>query len=278
MTYGFIGTGNMGTLLIEAFVTSGAIPPKQIWIYNRTREKAERIVRHYKEIKIAEHISEIIRNSNNIFICVRPSDYPTVLQEIQQLGQPEQTVVSITSSVMLSDLENSLLCKVIKIIPSITNAALAGAMLTMYGSKISAEEKTQWNNLFSYISTPIEIEENYVRVSSDLTSCGPAFLSFILQNMISHAIEQTSIPKELATQLVTEMIIGYGKLLSIGKYSLETLQEQVIVPGGVTGVGIHVLQEEIGPLFAHMFQKTHKKFEEDVKESKEWIKHLFSSS
>lgn len=278
MTFGFIGTGNMGTLLIESFVTSGAIPPQHMLIFNRTKEKADRIIYKYKDIQLAKNIMDIIENTNHIFICVRPSDYHDVLQLIKQFGQPEQTVISITSSVMLSDLEKCLPCKVIKVIPSITNAAHAGALLTMYGTRLSVEEKKEWNKLFSHIGTPIEIDETYVRVSSDLTSCGPAFMSFILQNLITHATEQTSIPRDLATLFVTEMIIGYGKLLSIGKYSLDTLQDHVIVPGGVTGVGLSVLQEEIGPLFAHLFQKTHEKFEKDVEESKEWIKQLYSFS
>jgi competence protein ComER len=45
---------------------------------------------------------------------------------------------------------------------------------------------------------------------------------------------------------------------------LPTLQEKVCVKGGITGEGIKVLEAEIGNVFEHLFQATHKKFDEDL--------------
>lgn len=274
MEVGFIGTGSMGTILIEAFIKSGAIPPSQIHIYNRTKEKADALKTLYPELRIATSLEELIISSKAIFICVRPSDYPVVLKKLQQYSCAEQTVISITSAVMMDDLEKCISSKIIKLIPSITNAALSGASLVMYSSRITPEEQHDWHHLFATISQPIEIDEQYIRVSSDLISCGPAFFSYLLQNFIESAVAKTGISRESATFMVTEMVIGYGRLFSIGEFTLDSLQERVLVPGGVTGIGLGVIREELGPLFDHLFQKTHEKFERDVEESKEWLKHL----
>lgn len=40
MKIGFIGTGNMGTILIESFIESKAADPSNMTITNRTIEKA----------------------------------------------------------------------------------------------------------------------------------------------------------------------------------------------------------------------------------------------
>jgi competence protein ComER len=45
---------------------------------------------------------------------------------------------------------------------------------------------------------------------------------------------------------------------------LPTLQEKVCVKGGITGEGIKVLEAELGDVFEHLFQATHRKFEEDL--------------
>jgi competence protein ComER len=66
------------------------------------------------------------------------------------------------------------------------------------------------------------------------------------------------------------MIKGFSKLISTGSFTLESLRECVCVPGGITGVGLSVLEDELGPLFEHLFQKTQEKFEQDVEECKEW--------
>jgi competence protein ComER len=109
----------------------------------------------------------------------------------------------------------------------------------------------------------MEIEEKVTRVASDISSCGPAFISYILERMIKAAVKVTDISEEQATDLVTQMMIGYGQLFKNNFYTLETLQEKVSVKGGVTGEGLKVLEEELGPIFEHLFEKTQAKFSED---------------
>ena len=43
MTYGFIGTGNMGGALARA--AAKAVAPADVFLYNRTMEKAEKVAR-----------------------------------------------------------------------------------------------------------------------------------------------------------------------------------------------------------------------------------------
>jgi competence protein ComER len=270
MEVGFIGTGSMGSILIDSFIVAKAIPPVKITIYNRTVEKAERITSHYPEIKIASSMEELIGRCETIFICVRPTDYKSVVDQLSQYAREEQTIISITSSVFIKDLENRVPSKIIKMIPSITNAVLSGAILIMYGNRIERSEREFWFRLFSAIGQPIEIDEKFVRISSDITSCGPAFISYLLGNFIDSAVKVSGISRESATFLVTEMIKGFSKLISTGSFTLESLRECVCVPGGITGVGLSVLEDELGPLFEHLFQKTQEKFEQDVEECKEW--------
>jgi competence protein ComER len=51
MNVGFIGTGTMGSLLIEAFIASGALLPTQIVISNRTFAKAQALANRFSGLK-----------------------------------------------------------------------------------------------------------------------------------------------------------------------------------------------------------------------------------
>src|SRR5690606_20738966 len=124
-------------------------------------------------------------------------------------------------------------------------------------------DRKKITDLISYISEPLLIEESITRVSSDIVSCGPAFFSYLIQRFIDAAVRQTKITKEDATTLATNMMIGMGKLLEEGHYTLPALQRRVSVPGGITGEGLKVLENEIGEMFDHLFQSTMKKYEED---------------
>lgn len=92
----------------------------------------------------------------------------------------------------------------------------------------------------------------------------PAFFSYLLQAFIDAAVEQTKITHEEATTLASEMVIGMGKLLEKEIFTLPTLQEKVCVKGGVTGEGIQILKEHGGDMFHKLFERTHKKYAEDL--------------
>ncbi|MDT8861434.1 late competence protein ComER [Alkalihalobacillus sp. MEB130] len=272
MKIGVIGTGSMGTILLESFIESGAISPHQFVVTNRNREKAEALKERFQDIRIASDAVATVKQSDVIFLCTKPLQMPTILQEIAHVCSDDKLLISITSPISVEQLEEMVRCRVARAIPSILNRALTGPSLLSFGKRCQAEDRQLVTHLLSSISEPLEIDENITRVSSDIVSCGPAFFSYIMQQFIDGAVRQTEITQEDATTLATNMMIGMGKLLEKGHFTLPTLQKRVCVPGGITGEGIKVLEAEIGPMFDHLFQQTHAKYYED----QELISEAFS--
>ncbi|MFC7060699.1 late competence protein ComER [Halobacillus seohaensis] len=261
MRYGIIGTGNMGSMLTHAFISSGAINASELMIYNRTKEKAELLQEEFNELLVAESVQDIETNCDIILICVKPHHYEHILKHLSP--SPTQCVVSITSPVSVKDLEKVLSCQIVRIVPSITNRAHAGVSLFTIGDRVSDEYQNELLSTFSQFSKPVEVEEQYIRVASDIVSCGPAFVGFLLENMIEAAHTIGGIPKKQATELMEEMIIGLGALLEQNVYSLPELIKKVTVKGGVTGEGLVALEENIDDTFNVMFQSTHYKHYRD---------------
>ncbi|HWO97944.1 MAG TPA: late competence protein ComER [Bacillus sp. (in: firmicutes)] len=266
MNIGFVGTGNMGRILIEAFLESKEIQPGNITITNRTIEKAYAIQAQHPLIKVVKTAKEVVQHSDIVFLCVKPLDIHPLLIQLKHDLQPDQCIVSITSPISVEQLESISDCQVARIIPSITNRALAGVSLFTYGKNCSPKYQQALYELFSAISHPIIIDHSITRIASDIVSCGPAFFSFLLQKFVAAAVKETNISKETATEFAGQMIMGMGELLKKGIFTLPALQEKVCVKGGVTGEGIKVMEAEIGPLFEHVFQQTHAKFHEDIEQ------------
>ncbi|WP_433743259.1 late competence protein ComER [Falsibacillus pallidus] len=268
MKIGMIGTGNMGSILAEAFLEGKAVSPSEVSVTNRTLEKARRLQTKYPEVHVCSGIAETITNSDVIFICVKPLDIYPILDKYASLFTREKCLISITSPVSVPQLESKVSASCIRAIPSITNRALAGVSLLTFGKHCEEKWKDVIFNLFSSISSPVMIEESITRVSSDIVSCGPAFFSYLTQRFIDAAVQETEIDKEKATILSGEMLIGLGELLKKGYYTLPTLQEKVCVKGGITGEGIKVLEHGLGDVFHGLFQATHEKFNEDLERTK----------
>ncbi|MBO1512242.1 late competence protein ComER [Metabacillus bambusae] len=266
MNVGFVGTGNMGRILIESFIESGAIRPSFIYMTNRTKAKAEAIQNIYLETNVLDSAEEVVKRSDLIFICVKPLDIHPLLKKLNHLLTPNKCLLSITSPISVEQLESLVGCQVARAIPSITNRAFSGVSLITYGNSCHKDTKRTLEELFEQISNPVQIEDDITRVSSDIVSCGPAFFSYLLQKFVDGAVAETNITKDQAVLLVSEMIIGMGKLLETEIYTLPTLQDKVCVKGGITGKGIKVLEEEVGDMFAKVFQVTHEKYYEDIEE------------
>ncbi|WP_166238428.1 late competence protein ComER [Paenibacillus turpanensis] len=264
MNVGFIGTGSMGSILIEAMLRSGALQPQQVVAANRTREKAQQLAARYPGMKVASSNAEVFQECDMVFLCIKPMEYKKVIDEVKPYALPTHSIVSITSPVLLKHLEDHLPSKITKMIPSITNYTCSGATLCIYGTRIMPEDAEQLEGLLRQFSTPLRISEQYTRICSDLSSCGPAFLAFFVQSLINGAIAHTGIPEEQATELASQMTLGTGMLLTEGNFSPETLQQRVSVPGGITAEGLKLLSNEIGDVFCQLFKVTHDKYDEDV--------------
>ncbi|WP_139994290.1 late competence protein ComER [Paenibacillus paridis] len=264
MNVGFIGTGTMGSLLIEALIASGALSPAQIAISNRTFAKAQALADRYSGMRAEYTNAGAASGCDILFLCVKPLEFKKVVDDLKSVIRPHQIVISITSPVLVSHLEAELDCKIAKVIPSITNYVWSGASLCIYGERMNAEDKELLEDLLSHISEPLRIDEGYTRIVSDLSSCGPAFISFLLEQFIEAAVEETGIGREEAERVASAMLLGTGLLLTEGGLTPADVQARVAVPGGITAKALNLLRRETDGVFNQLIRTTHAKFNEDL--------------
>ncbi|WP_018132094.1 late competence protein ComER [Effusibacillus pohliae] len=260
MRIGFVGTGSMGGMLVRAFVRSH-LPNLQVMACNRTASKLEQLVAQYPKVRKLDSASSLAKSCDFLFLCVKPGDVQAVLDDIGPHLSSGQFLVSINSAWSLASLESATPCKVIKIIPSITQEALSGAMLTMYGSRLTSQDREQFETICRSIACPVVIQEEDTRICSDLASCGPAFFAWLLQSFAEAAVRQGGISEEQADHLVKQMIYGLGKLLVEEQYDFAQVVSRVSVPGGITEEGLKVLQPAVQGVFDKLLIATRQKQE-----------------
>lgn len=260
LKWGIIGTGNMGKVLIHAFLQSKLLDQRDLFVTNRTVEQAYELKETYPHIQVKDDPFTLIDSVDTVFICVKPVDMVPLLKEISHRLNQHHLLVSITSPVSVQEIESLVDCQVARMIPSITNQALAGVSLLTFSEKIDHDRKQLFIKRCRSFSEPLEIKEDIVRISSDIVSCGPAFFAFLAQSFIENANELTEITKEDATLLMEKMFIGFGKLLATEQFTLPELIEKVCVKGGITGVGIAAIEAHTDNPFHHLIKGTHEKF------------------
>ncbi|MDA3130767.1 late competence protein ComER [Aliibacillus thermotolerans] len=265
---GILGTGNMGGMLLETMIEHGKINETNLYVYNRTPSRNEAIRERFPQVHLASDIPSFLKQVDTVFICVRPGQYKDIIDDLHWSLTEHHIVATITSPVRLEDLEELPARRIVRTVPSIVNRTGKGPMLLTFGHRWTEEEKQSFTIWLDQFAEPIPIDDTILRVSSDIVSCGPAFISFLLQKLIEAAAKETDISSETATKLTETMMISYGELLRQEYYTLRSLTEKVNVPGGITGEGLQVLDKYTEEMFEEVFRETHKKFAADQKEMK----------
>jgi len=81
---GFIGYGNMGSMLVKKFIGERILKPEEIIVSTRTKSKLLGLKEVYPKINIAENNKDLAKKAKYIFICVKQPEVKGVLDEIKE--------------------------------------------------------------------------------------------------------------------------------------------------------------------------------------------------
>ena len=114
---GFIGVGVMGSSIIKSLLAA-ALPANQIFIADKSEEKADQITATYKVAK--QSISQIGQNCEVIFLAVKPQDLGDVLVELSKSLKSETLLISIAAGKTTRFIEEKLSTKnpVVRVMPN----------------------------------------------------------------------------------------------------------------------------------------------------------------
>ncbi len=252
-TFGFIGTGHLGSMLVDSFVRGGAIKGGEIWVSNRSQDKAQKLADELG-VRAADNL-EIAERSDVIFLCVRPMDLEGVISEIHELLTPDKLIVSVAVDFTLSRMQKLCSARTARAIPSVTSIKGLGVTLLVLGDAASEDDRSLLLDLFRSIGWPVEVAEEQLEVISDLTSCAPAYIAAILSEFALEASRRgAGVERDLAEDLIKKTLIGTAALLE--DMSLDDLISIVATPGGITEEGVRAIRACSPEMFRQLFLAT----------------------
>ncbi|MBU2620755.1 MAG: NAD(P)-binding domain-containing protein [Proteobacteria bacterium] len=258
---GFIGYGSMGSMLINGFLKSGVLEAEETAISNRTMTKIENLVPEWKGITITTDNRIVARESDLLFVCVRPLDVLHVLDEIKDDLTSSTHLVSIAGCVTISDIESRFPGQVTKVIPSITSEVREGIALVCHNSKVTKDRMEYLEKLLGAISRVVHVRENDFEVAADFTSCAPGMIAAIFDCFVQAGLKHSEIKSDVAQRLVISTLLGTAKLMTEKGIGFSELIRRVATKGGITEEGVKVLNNHLPSAFDEVFFKTLSKHE-----------------
>lgn len=243
VTFGFIGTGNMGSALAHA--ARKRLSGAQILLSNRTAEKA-RLLSKELSCKAADNTA-VASEAEYLFLGVKPQMMNDMLAQIAPvLAARKDRFVLVTMAAGVSIRRIQELAggdyPVIRIMPNTPSSIGEGMILYTAGPGVTDEELKVFLDAMAGAGRLSPLPEHLIDAGSSVSGCGPAFVDLFIEALADGGVA-CGLPRAAALELAAQMVAGSARLvLESGKHP-GALKDAVCSPGGTTIQGVRALEQ-----------------------------------
>ena len=243
MTFGFIGTGNMGGALAAA--AAKVEDPKDLFLTNRTPAKAEKLAGELGAVLSSNE--EIAAKCDYIFLGVKPQMMEgmlTPLGEIFAGREKPPVLVTMAAGLDIAAIQRMAggAYPVIRIMPNTACAVGAGMSLFACSKEVSAQQKEGLLHALSASGLLEELEERLIDAGSAIAGCGGAYVCLFLEGLADGGV-LCGLPRATAQRLAAQMLLGNAKLALESSQHTGQLKDAICSPGGTTIAGVRKLEQ-----------------------------------
>ena len=241
-TFGFIGTGSMGSALARASARS--LEPEKIILSNRRVEKAEALAQSL-QCAVGDN-QTVATEAKYIFLGVKPQMMEELLLSLwATLAQRQDRYILVTmaAGITMEGLAKMAgnPCPVIRIMPNTPCAIGEGVVLYDANEFVTEEELEEFTQGLQGAGLLDPLEERLIDAGSTVAGCGPAFLFPFIEALADGGV-YCGLPREKALRYAAQMAAGSAKLLLETGDHPGLLKDQVCSPGGTTIAGVRALE------------------------------------
>ncbi|MGN0733578.1 MAG: pyrroline-5-carboxylate reductase [Emergencia sp.] len=238
---GFIGFGNMASAIAQGFLKSGEVKGSQIFACARDYEK---LCARTDGLGISpcESATEVVNNSDIIFVAVKPYQVESVLAPLRE-SLEDKIIISVAVNVTCSDYERIIPGTAhISTLPNTPVSVCQGIFICEETHTLNEDQKSLVSSLLSLISMVKWVSPEYLGIAGTISGCGPALTSMFIEALADAAVKH-GLPRQLSYELAGQMVAGTGALLVESGEHPAVMKDQVCSPGGTTIRGVASLEK-----------------------------------
>jgi pyrroline-5-carboxylate reductase len=236
-----LGAGVMGETVLSGLLRAGW-HADQIVATDRRLERQRELTERYG-IKMLEN-TEAVAEAETVILVVKPQDMNDLLSEIAESIKPGTLVVSLAAGVDTSFIESRLPegVAVVRVMPNTPAQVDEGMAAISPGSHSTQDHLDRVTEILSATGRVITVPERYQDAVTAISGTGPAYLFFVVEAMIEAGVH-LGLPRDTATELVVQTMLGSAKLLRETGEHPTVLRERVTSPGGTTAAAVRQLED-----------------------------------
>ena len=244
MSIGFIGNGNMGGAIIGGIIAKNIEAPQNIIVSDINFEGLKKTSEKYG-VKTSTDNKETAKNSDILFLSVKPNVVYKVIDEIKDYIKPETIIVSIVAGQSIEKLENAFgkAIKLVRVMPNTPALVGEGMSGITVNSNVSEAEAQRVLSIFNSIGKAEIVPEKLMDAVTAVSGSAPAYVFMFIEAMADAAV-MGGMPRNQAYTFAAQAVLGSAKMvMETGKHPGE-LKDMVCSPSGTTIEAVAVLEKE----------------------------------
>jgi len=238
-----LGAGKLGEALITGLIEAGLVKKEQ-FIATAAHDERLQQLRNKLGIQTTLSNSEAVRKSQLVLLCVKPQAVQEVVRQVADDLTPNHLLISVAASVTIRFIEDLIphSVPIIRVMPNTPCLIKQGMSAIAVGKHATVDHVRQAQMIFDAIGRSLIVDEKHMDAVTGLSASGPAFVYIIIESFIEAGVK-VGLPRETATQLSAQMVLGAASMvLQTGEHPAK-LKDIVTTPAGCTIDGILELEE-----------------------------------
>jgi pyrroline-5-carboxylate reductase len=239
----FLGGGRMGEALLSGLIRSEGRSAGDLMV---TARREERVQELSERLGVTATLSnpDAVRWARTLVLTVKPQDMEALLEQIAGDLTTEHLVITFAAGIRTSFIERfgpkaMPVVRVMSNVPVLVDEAMS---VISPGAHAEEEHMAVAEELLSSVGKVIRLPEKHQDAITATSGSGPAYFFLLAEAMIEACI-LLGLPRNVATELIIQTMLGSAKMLrDTGKHPVE-LREMVTSPGGTTIVAIRELEQ-----------------------------------
>lgn len=232
-----VGCGNMTGAMVQGWI-AGGIAPSVFTVVNPSPRELPAGVAQLRALPEAGEYEAIM-------LGVKPQKLAEVAPQVERLAGPGTVLLSVLAGVQLETLAGNFprSAAQVRVMPNLA-AALGKSPVALVGAALDEASRAKVDALMAPLGTAEWLaEEGLMDLVTALAGSGPAFVYRFI-DALAQGAANLGLPEDQAQRLAIATVEGASALAAASEHSPGELARRVASPGGVTQVGLDILDKD----------------------------------
>lgn len=233
---GFVGAGNMAEAIARGAIEKGVLEAGAMVASDPSPPRKQ--VFESLGIKVVDTNAEVIAQSGQVMLAIKPQVLPGLAEELAAHGGDEQILISIMAGIGTAKICETIgkPARAIRVMPNTPMMVGLGMAGLALGDHAQAGDEELAMKLFGAAGEVVRVDEKLMDAITAVSGSGPAYVYYLAE-----AMEKAASDLGLGEQgrlLVSQTILGAARMLADSPDTAAELRRKVTSPGGTTAAAL----------------------------------------